>query len=44
MRKPSLMELLFSWNPVAEYLNSRIDEIEKRVKTTNHISITGSIK
>lgn len=37
MRKPSLMELLLSWNPVVEYLNNRIDEIEKRVKTTNHI-------
>lgn len=37
MRKPSLMEMLLSWNPVVEYLNNRIDEIEKRVKTTNHI-------
>lgn len=37
MRKPSLMELLLSWNPVVEYISNRLDEIEKRVKTTNHI-------
>ena len=37
MRKPNLMELLFSWNPVIEYLNDRIDKLEKRSKITNHI-------
>ena len=37
MRKPNLMELLFSWNPVIEYLNDRIDKLEKRNKITNHI-------
>lgn len=37
MRKPNLMELLLSWNPVIEYLNDRIDELEKRSKITNHV-------
>lgn len=37
MRKPNLMELLFSWNPVIEYLNDRIDKLEKRSKITNHV-------
>lgn len=30
MRKPNLMELLFSWSPVIEYLNDRIDKLEKK--------------
>ena len=37
MRKPNLKELLFSWNPVVEYLNDRIDKLEKRSKITNHV-------
>ena len=37
MRKPNLKELLFSWNPVIEYLNDRIDKLEKRSKITNHV-------